>query len=231
LSERCSGKSAPEEALSEEWFSGTDRTFAFYRSLRDKFESGKPIWLTETAGAACGGNRWDATFLDTFRYLDQLGRLAKAGVRVVMHNTLAASDYGLLDEKTLAPRPSYWGALLWRLLMGNVVLDPGVPAQAGLHVYAHCQRGMPGGVSLLILNVDRSAPYALTLPAASERHTLDAASLQGTTARLNGLPLRLGPQQDLPRIAGVETAAGPLTFAPATITFLTMPAAGNKACQ
>ncbi|MGZ5875312.1 MAG: hypothetical protein ACXWKP_24765 [Bradyrhizobium sp.] len=231
LSERCSGKSSPEEALSEQWFSWTDQTFAFYRSLRDKFESGKPIWLTETAGAACGGNRWDATFLDTFRYLDQLGRLAKAGVRVVMHNTLAASDYGLLDEKTLAPRPSYWGALLWRLLMGSVVLDPGVPAQAGLHVYAHCQRGMPGGVSLLILNVDRSAPYALTLPAASERYTLDAASLQGTTARLNGLPLRLGPQEDIPRIAGAETAAGALTFAPATITFLTMPAAGNKACQ
>jgi len=25
-----------------------------------------------------------------------------------MHNTLAASDYGLLDEKTLMPRPNYW---------------------------------------------------------------------------------------------------------------------------
>jgi hypothetical protein len=32
---------------------------------------------------------------------DQLRRLAKAGVQVVMHNTLAASDYGLLDETTL----------------------------------------------------------------------------------------------------------------------------------
>ncbi len=231
LSERCSGTSAPEEALSEEWLSRTDRTLAFYRSLRDRFEPGKPIWLTETAEAACGGNRWDATFLDTFRYLDQLGRLAKAGVQVVMHNTLAASDYGLLNERTLAPTPNYWGALLWRLLMGSVVLDPGVPVQAGLHVYAHCLRGTSGGVSLLILNVDRSAPHALTLPAASERYALDAASLQDTTVRLNGLPLRLGAQDDLPRIAGVWTAAGALTFAPATITFLTMPAAGNQACR
>jgi len=56
------------------------------------------------------------TFLDTFRYLDQLGRLARADVQVVMHNTLAASDYGLLDESTLQPRPKYWGALLWRQL-------------------------------------------------------------------------------------------------------------------
>ena len=31
--------------------------------------------------------------------------------------------------------------LLWRRLMGTTVLDPGVPIQAGLHVYAHCQRG------------------------------------------------------------------------------------------
>ncbi len=230
LSERCRGAGAPEEALSEEWLSRTDQAFAFYRSLRDRFEPGRPIWLTETAEAACGGNRWDRTFLDTFRYLDQLGRLAKAGVQVVMHNTLAASDYGLLDERTLAPTPSYWGALLWRMLMGNVVLDPNVTVQAGLHVYAHCLRGIPGGVSLLILNVDRSAPHALTLPAASERYALDAASLRDTAVRLNGLPLRLGSQDDLPPIAGVRTAAGTLTFAPATITFLTMPAAGNQAC-
>src|ERR1700730_15228801 len=141
LSERCSGTSAPEEALSEEWLSRTDLTLAFYRSLREKFEPGKPIWLTETAEAACGGNRWDATFLDTFRYFDQLGRLARAGVQVVMHNTLAASDYGLLNEKTLAPRPSYWGALLWRQLMGGIVLDSGVSIPAGVPVYAHCQRG------------------------------------------------------------------------------------------
>lgn len=68
---------------------------------------GKPIWVTETADAACGGNPWGTTFLDTFRYLDQLGRLARDGVRVVMHNTLVGSDYGLLDETTFAPRPNY----------------------------------------------------------------------------------------------------------------------------
>jgi hypothetical protein len=231
LSERCRGVSSTEEALSEEWLSRTDQTLVFYRLLRDKFEPVKPIWLTETAEAACGGNRLDATFLDTFRYLDQLGRLAGAGVQVVMHNTLAASDYGLLDERTLAPRPNYWGALLWRHLMGSIVLDPGVPFQAGLHVYAHCQRGTSGGVSLLIINTDRNAPHLLTSATTSERYTLDAASLQDTIVRLNGLPLLLGGIDELPRIEGVRTAAGILTFAPATITFLTMPAAENQACR
>ena len=35
-------------------------------------------------------------------YLDQLGRLARQGVNVVMHNTLAPSDYSLLDERAYA---------------------------------------------------------------------------------------------------------------------------------
>jgi hypothetical protein len=230
LSERCSGTSAPEAALSEEWLSRTDQTLAFYQLLRDKFEPGKPIWLTETAEAACGGNRWDATFLDTFRYLDQLGRLAKAGVQVVMHNTWAASDYGLLDEKTLAPRPNYWGALLWRQLMGTVVLDSGVPIRAGLHVYAHCQRAAPGGVALLVINTDRSASHTLKLPTTSERYTLEAASLRDAAVQLNGSALALGTNDDLPHMAGVRTSAGVVTMAPASITFLTMPAAGNNSC-
>ena len=33
---------------------------------------------------------------------------------------LAASDYSLLDESTgFTPKPNYWGALLWRRLMGE----------------------------------------------------------------------------------------------------------------
>jgi hypothetical protein len=231
LSERCSGTSAPEAALSEEWLSRTDQIMNFYRTLRDKFAPDKPIWLTETADAACGGNRSAASFLDTFRYLDQLGRLAKAGVQVVMHNTLAASDYGLLDEKTLVPRPNYWGALLWRQLMGSTVLDSGVPFRAGLHVYAHCQLGTLGGVSLLVINTSSNAPQTLMLTSASERYTLDAANLRGGTVRLNGRTLELGVRDDLPRIAGVRTVAGALTFAPATITFLAIPTAANSACQ
>ena len=212
LSERCSGKSTPEAALSENWLSGTDRTLTFYRTLRDQFAPGKPIWLTETADAACGGNPWAVTFLDTFRYLDQLGRLARAGVQVVMHNTLAASDYGLLDEKTLKPRPNYWGALIWRQLMGTTVLDAGIAIQPGLHVYAHCQRGTPGGVALLVINTDRKAPHALMLPGASVRYTLDAASLLDTDIRLNGRTLALGPAGELPPIVGIPTTANTVTL-------------------
>jgi heparanase len=231
LSERCRGNSTPETALSEEWLSGTDRAFAFHQAMRDRFAPGKPIWLTETADAACGGNPWAVTFLDTFRYLDQLGRLVRAGVQVVMHNTLAASDYGLLDERTLQPRPNYWGALLWRRLMGTTVLDAGVPIEPGLHVYANCQRSVPGGVAVLVINTDRDAPHALVLPIASMRYTLDAANLLDAEIRLNARILALEAGDRLPDIAGIPTAADIVTFQPVTITFLAIPDAGNNACR
>jgi hypothetical protein len=148
-----------------------------------------------------------------------------------MHNTLAASDYGLLDERTLEPRPNYWGALIWRHLMGTTVLDAGVPIQSNLHVYAHCQRGMSGGVSLLVINNDRNAPHSLMLPTASLRYTLDATSLQDADIRLNGRALALGTGDELPTIAGAPTTASTVTFEQATITFLAIPDAGNHACQ
>ncbi len=231
LSERCIGKSASDTALSEDWLAGTGRALAFNQKLRDRFAAGKPIWLTETADAACGGNPWAVSFLDTFRYLDQLGRLARAGVQVVMHNTLAASDYGLLDENTLQPRPKYWGALLWRRLMGRTVLDAGAPLQPGLHVYAHCQRKTSGGVSLLVINTDRTAAHQLMLTTASLRYALDAADLNDAEIRLNGSALRLDAGGALPNIKGTPLAAGMATFDPGTITFLAIPTANNRACR
>ena len=147
-----------EDALSEGWLRRTDETLAFYRALRDEFAPGTSIWLTETADAACGGNPWANTFLDTFRYLDQLGRLAKQGVKVVAHNTFAASDYALVDGKSgFTPKPNYWGALLWRRLMGTTVLDPGPSPAENLYLFAHDLRGSEGGVAVAVVNADRAA--------------------------------------------------------------------------
>src|SRR3954468_19097140 len=194
VSLRCApaSQTTPEAGLTEGWLGRTDQTLAFYRRLRDEFEPGRPFWNTETADAACGGNPWANTFPDTFRYLDQLGRLAKQEVKVVAHNTLVASDYGLLNDKTLEPKPSYWGALLWRRLMGTTVLESGVPIREGLHVYAHSLRGTPGGVALLVINTDAGAARTLAIPTAARCYTLSADPLQNTRVRLNGTELKLG---------------------------------------
>jgi hypothetical protein len=220
-----------EAALSVDWLSRGASAEAFYAALRDRYEPGHPIWNSETGQAACGGDRWAATFVDTFRYLNQLGSLARLGVQVHMHNTLNASDYGLLDEKTLEPRPDYWAALLWRRLMGTTVLDPGPSPSANLHLYAHCLRDQPGGVSVLAINADKEAAQTLQVPAGVKRYTLTASDLMSATVRLNGKQLQLGAGDTLPALQGSAVQSGTITLAPESITFLAFPKAGNLSCR
>ena len=233
VSQRCAGmlQTSPEEALSEQWLRRTDETLAFYDSLHAQYAPDAPIWLTETAEAACGGNPWANTFLDAFRYLDQLGRLAKQDVDAVMHNTLVASDYSLIHEETLTPKPSYWGALLWERLMGTTVLDSGTEMQEGLHLYAHCLPDMSGGVTLLAINNSRAERSTLSVPVGGERYTLSADDPQATDVSLNGRPLGLGADDTLPELAPESFAAGDVTFEPTTITFLALPEANNPSCR
>jgi len=236
VSSRCAGFGATatttaSAALSEGWLSRSDLIEAFYGGIRDRFEPGQPLWNTETAQAACGGDRWASTFLDTFRYLNQLGTLAKHGVQVQMHNTLAASDYGLLDEKTYEPRPNYWAALLWRTFMGATVLDANNSPTPDLYVYAHCMRQHPGGAAVLVINANRDEVQTLQVSMASESYTLTAQPLEDNHVRLNGIDLQLGPDDALPAFKANHAPAGQIKFSPASITFLAFPDAQNDACK
>jgi heparanase len=236
VSSRCgsfgaTGTTSTDAALTEGWLQRGVQSEQFYESIRDRFEPGKPMWLTETGQTACGGDRWASTFLDSFRYLNQLGALAKRGVQVHMHNTLAASDYGLLDEKTYEPRPNYWSALLWHRLMGTTVLDAGSLSAPSLHLYAHCLPDHPGGVTLLVINTDASNGQTLHVGADAERYTLTARNLTSKQVQLNGIELKLGAGDSLPRMNGAATRAGTVTFPPASITFVSVPGAKNVSCM
>lgn len=237
VSQRCSRmgpagmKLSADNALTDDWLSRTNRDEAFYAALRDRFAPGKPLWLTETGEAACGGDPWASDFIDSFRYLNQLGSLARKGVKVVMHNTLDASDYALIDESTLMPRPNYWAALLWRQLMGTTVLDAGDSHSSSLYLYAHCLRDKPGGVALLAINADRVNPHPIALPETSQRYTLTSADLLSSTVQLNGVELKLNSDGDLPTIVGAHQAKGVITLPPTSITFFAIPGAQNAACR
>jgi heparanase 1 len=148
----------------------------------------------------------------------------------VIHNTLVVSDYGLLDQKTLIPRPNYWGALLWRRLMGTTVLDSGVEIAEGRHVYAHCLRGAAGGVTPLVINNSRTET-TIEAPLESMRYTLSAEPLRSGDVELNGAALKVDDSGDLPAIEGAATAPGSVSFAPGTITFLAIERSGNSACR
>lgn len=235
-SERCASmgtkvQTTAAAALSAEWLSRPRKINEYYGSIRDHFEPGKPLWITETADAACGGNPWASTFLDTFRYLIEHASLARRGVKVIMHNTLAASDYGLLDQNTLEPRPNYWASVLWHKLMGTTVLDTRVAAIPNAYVYAQCLEGRPGGVTLLVINADRQRSFDLNMPTAGERYTLTAKQLEDTTIELNGKPLQLTSGGDLPQFKGETVKAGRVSLAPTSITYLSVSDAGNADCQ
>ena len=126
-----------------------------------------------------------------------VGAAVPVGMRVGAPTTPSPPDdpadvVGAALAPAFEPKPSYWGALLWRRLMGKTVLDAGIPIREGLHVYAHCLRGTPGGVALLVLNTSTAEPTTLQLPVASDRYTLSARELTAGSVMLNDTLLSLG---------------------------------------
>ncbi|WP_162794065.1 hypothetical protein [Runella rosea] len=218
VSRRCMGGQKPENALSAEWLSRTEKGLEFYQNARDKYVPNAPIWLTETAEAACGGNPWAATYLDSFRYLEQLGRLAKKGVQVVMHNTLARSEYALLDHDTHNPRPNYWAALLWGKLMGTDVYES-ANTEAGVDIFVHDLKGKKKGKAVLILNTNAKAS-SVEIPAGAKQYTLTADELMTKKVKLNGVELRLNGDE-IPAITGRNVKKGNVELPAHSIMFLT----------
>ncbi len=148
-----------------------------------------------------------------------------------MHNTLAASDYGLIDEKTFEPRPNYWAALFWRKLMGTTVLDAGNRlCRACMCTRIACAAGPAASRCWLSIRIAQKH-IRLKFAAASERYTFTAQDLMSQQIQLNGSELKLGDSEALPELTGAPAPAGKITFAPASITFLALPSAQNASCQ
>ncbi|MCB2065619.1 MAG: hypothetical protein KDE15_03140 [Erythrobacter sp.] len=233
VSQRC-GAMMPtvanrDAALTDAWLDRTLLDYRFYAALRDRHAPGKPMWLSETAQAACGGSPWASTFLDSFRYLNQLGSLAQQRVQVVMHNTLAASDYALLDEDSFDPRPNYWAAVLWHRVMGTTVLAPPTGMAPGLRVFAQCLPQGQGGVGLLVLNpTDAAINYDPGQP--TRLWLLSPADDQLEDLLVNGH----APQADASgMLSGLDPVAssGPVSIGARSIAFMAVDAAHNPACR
>ena len=218
VSQRCRGGLTPENALTEDWLSRTELGLKYYEEARNTYLPDAPIWLTETAEAACGGDPWAATYLDTFRYLEQLGRLAIKGVQVVMHNTLAVSEYALLDQKTLDPRPNYWAAFLWNKLMGNSVYQADFEVE-GMDVFIHNLKGSSDGFGVLLVNPSETES-TISIPAKAEKYLLTADELQSKTLRLNGEILELTSEGKLPHVSGESIPEGAVKIPAYSILFL-----------
>ncbi len=221
LSERCGSTEGPEIALTQEFLSRIDEDKAFFEQLRDTYEPGAPMWITEVAQAACGGDRWAAQYLDVIRYIDNLGRLATGDGDVVFHNTLAASDYGLIDEDGMEPRPNYWAAVLWQRLMGPKVLEVGSGGEVDdLAVYAQCTPDDEPGVTYAVVNSSASEERTVTTSTgAAEVYLLTSDALDSPTIALNGTVLEAAEDGTLPKLAPVD-ANGAVTVPAASVAFV-----------
>lgn len=233
VSQRCLGlgigTAQKADALTARWLDLTSRDYDYYAALRDKYEPGKPVWNTETAQAACGGSPWAATFLDTFRYLNQNGALAQKGVQVVMHNTLAASDYALIDQDTLQPRPNYWAAVLWQRTMGATVLAAPRSPSPALRIYAHCLPQKQGGVGLVALNTGEAAQQ-LNLGGKATTWTMTGQPLDTREVLINGNKPGLAANGELTGLAGTSVN-GRLAIPGHAIAFAAVAGANNPACR
>jgi hypothetical protein len=150
-------------------------------------------------------------------------------LQAIQHNTLAASDYALIDRDTLTPRPNYWAAVLWKRTMGTTVLaSPRSPSPA-LRLYAHCQPGKPGGVSVMALNTGE-APQRLNPGGRGTGWTMTGQPVDTREIRVNGRPPGLSSDGKLTGLEGVPVA-GAVTVPGRSVAFYTLPAAGNPACR
>jgi heparanase 1 len=206
------------------------------------------VWLGETGSAQCGGEPGlSNSYADALWWLDELGRVARRGQGVVVRQTLSGADYGLVDDRTLEPNPSYWASWLWRSLMGRRVLavSVGEGATPGLRTYAHCLRGDPapaGAVVMLLLNVDARRDIDVDLPAGAGRvarvYRFEADGPAVRSVRLDGVPLAADAEGRPPalarfddRAASALPAGSRLAMPALSAAFVVLPDAGAAACH
>jgi heparanase 1 len=115
--------------------------------------------------------------------------------------------------------------------MGTKVLDPAISPNGELRIYAHCLKDAPGGVAIMVLNIDQKAAHTLQLPLGSMLYVLSAPELLSRTISLNGATLDLTTDGSFPKLTGKSVPSGDLTLASETITFIALPKAKNADCR
>lgn len=209
-----------EQALSEAYLAVAGEHAQVYAPMRDKYCPGGQMWVTESGDAGAGGNTWGSTYLDVFRTLNELGTFATVTDGVIFHNTLASSDYGLLQHGTFEPRPNYFAFLLWNMIMGNTVYDCGEPVREGAHVYAHSRKDGRAGTAYLIINNSLTEETVIELPTGSECYVLSAKTLRSRCMLLNGQPLCLNEDGGLPQMEPMIWQTEELRLGPTEIVFI-----------
>ena len=209
-----------KDTLSEKYLAVQSAAAHYYAKIRDQYCPNAPMWVTECADAGCGGNTWASTYLEVIRLADQLAGFSTITDGAMFHNTLASSDYGFLDHKTHLPRPNYWLAWIWNQLVGTTVYDTHEELREGVHLYANSRRDGKKGTCWILINNSQTESTEVEIPSDAEVYMLSAETLRSKSILLNGAPLALTSDEQLPELKGVAHQADILSAAPATVTFI-----------
>ncbi len=190
--------------------------------LRDKYMPGAQLWVTESGDAGGGGCTWASTYLDVLRTLNELGTFATISDGVIFHNTLASSAYGWLKHGTFDPRPNYFAVLLWNRLMGQTVYDSEIPVTEGAHVFCHSRKDGKDGCAYLVINNSLKDKTIVELPKDATLYSLSGCgAMRATTMCLNGKPLMMGKDDELPSLESVSVS-GTIELQPGSCSFIVM---------
>ena len=170
----------------------------------------------------------------------QLGQLASTH-DAQCRQTLIGGYYELLDRATFAPNPDYWLAVIWKLVMGDRVVQA-TSSSPEVLTYAHCGTG--GGVTLAFINTSPSVNFQVTLeglpssgvPPSAPRFeyilsTVGAPPEVGSkVVALNGAALAVGPGGVLPPLTPAKGQEQALQLPPQSWGFVSYPSGGAGVC-
>ncbi|XP_047320279.1 heparanase-like protein 3 [Impatiens glandulifera] len=221
-----------------------------FRGMRSVINNSAQVWVGEGGGIyRSGRNQVSNTFLFSFWYLDQLGLSSSYDTKTYCRQTLIGGNYGLLNTTTFKPNPDYYSALLWHRLMGNKVLSTNFSGSNKIRAYAHCSKQSQGGITLLLINMDKMNRVEAKLNAVNgsitcrhngkmtnvrEEYRLTAknGNLQSQSVLLNGKELIVDDEDNIPPMEPVTVnAEQPITIAPLSILFAHIPYLCLRACS
>ena len=208
-------------------------------ALRDAHAPQAEVWLGESGPAQCGGEPGMSNrYVSSLWWLDELGLAAVQGHKVVVRQTLAGADYGLVDEKTLEPFPDYWASMMWKRFMGpDVMKVRRTGRNPYLRLYAHCgTQGAQRGLTYLAINLDPSLPAEIRFDGSSDTgfqatadahvFEISADGLLSQKVRLGGAPLKFESNMTARLSSGRSSLTeGRMTLAPLTYAFARFPRA------
>jgi heparanase 1 len=218
------------------------------------------LWVGETAAAWHSG---EAGITDAFEsgfwFVDQLGTLASMSHSAMCRQCFVGGNYSMIGVNDgFVPRPDYYTGLLFKRLMGAIVLtsyqnepaiQPYVPAIRG---YLHCNPSSPSSVTFAYVNVDENRSFAISLKGSNtdgssmntstrEEYVLSSggmgppgphqSTLSSLHVQLNGKLLALGTDDALPDMSGRRVEGGHFVAPPRTYGFVVFTDANAHACK